>query len=156
MFSNRINQRLHEEHRATAALMERLAALLAGRGGAIPASGSGTICAALLREIAGGVESEVGRHFDFEEQSLFPFLGAGGETEIGTHLTSEHVVMRPLWERLVVLARAASSTGFDAAGWNEFRRVGLDLSEQMLAHIEKEEMALLPLLEDSMDAQTNA
>jgi len=155
MFSNRVNQRLHEEHRATVSLMERLEALIMSQRGGVPDGGS-AVASLVLREIASGVESEVRRHFDFEEQSLFSFLEAIGDDAIGAHLTEEHAVMRPLWERLAVLARAASSAGFDEMSWAEFRRVGLELAERMLAHIQKEEMALLPLLEESMDAQTEA
>jgi hypothetical protein len=46
--------------------------------------------------------------------------------------------------------------GFDNATWDEFRRCGQELCERMLAHVQKEEMALLPLLEESMDADTEA
>jgi len=46
--------------------------------------------------------------------------------------------------------------GFDHAGWDEFRRRGQELCERLLAHVQKEEMALLPLIEESMDADTEA
>jgi hemerythrin-like domain-containing protein len=152
MFSNRVVQKLHEEHRATIAIMERLGAFIAGhrRG---PPVGNADANALLLREIATGIESEVQRHFDFEEHSLFTYLESVGDAAIGAHLTTEHTAMRPLGQRLAALARTASSGDFDEAGWAEFRRVGAELSERMLTHIQKEEMALLPLLEESMDAQ---
>lgn len=155
MFSNRISQQLHEEHRATVAIMERLEAFIASHRQKVPDGGS-TATATLLRDTALGVEAEVKRHFDFEEQSLFTYLETIGDVAIGAHLTSEHTAMRPLGERLAVLARTASSAGFDEASWTEFRRVGLDLCERMLAHVQKEEMALLPLLEEAMDAETEA
>ena len=58
--------------------------------------------------------------------------------------------------RIAALARDAAVQGFDGAGWDEFRRSGQELCERMLAHVQKEEMALLPLLEESMDADTEA
>jgi hypothetical protein len=64
--------------------------------------------------------------------------------------------MRPLGLRLATLAREASAQGFDQAKWEEFRRVGLELCERMLAHVQKEEMALLPLLDEVMDADSEA
>jgi hemerythrin-like domain-containing protein len=154
MFVNRITQRLSEEHRATVALMERLEALITSQRSEAPEAAGGSAASHLLREIAGGVGSEVKRHFDFEEQSLFALLEASGEAEIGAHLTEEHAAMRPLWARLAALARGAATAGFDEADWSEFRRVGLELCERMLAHIQKEDMALLPLIEESMDAET--
>jgi iron-sulfur cluster repair protein YtfE (RIC family) len=64
--------------------------------------------------------------------------------------------MRPLGLRLAALARAASAAGFDEASWAEFRKTGQELCERLLGHVQKEEMALLPLLEDTMDAETEA
>ena len=154
MFANRITQRLHEEHRATVSLMKRLEALITSQRREAPEATGGSVASHLLREIAGSVESEVKRHFDFEEQSLFSLLEAIGEAAIAAHLTEEHAAMCPLWKQLAALARAAATAGFDEAHWSEFRRVGLELSERMLAHIQKEEMALLPLIEESMDAET--
>ncbi len=61
---------------------------------------------------------------------------------------------RPLGVRVATLAREAAASGFDDAGWDEFRRLGQELCERMLAHVQKEEMALLPLLEENMDSET--
>jgi len=83
-------------------------------------------------------------------------LSAAGDQAIGTHLTEEHAVIRPLGVRVAKLAREATITGFDRPRWEEFCRVGRELCEQLLAHVQKEEMALLPLIEDSMDAATEA
>ena len=60
--------------------------------------------------------------------------------------------MRPIGVELAKLAREAAVQGFDAARWDEFRRLGQQLCERMLAHVQKEEMALLPLLEEAMEA----
>ncbi len=155
-FSNRISQTLHEEHRATVALVERLETLLARKRHGDPPDVNDRGTAQLLADLSAGVEAEVLRHFAFEEEKVFSFLDAAGDAAIGEHLSSEHQAMRPLGVRLAALARAAASQGFDAAGWDEFRRLGLDLCERMLAHVQKEEMALLPLLEETMDAETEA
>lgn len=152
MFSNRISQTLHEEHRATIALMERLEKLISRRQG--PPSAADSETAQFLRALASGVEAEVKRHFDFEEQHLFTYLESIGDRAIGDHLTGEHAMMRPLGERLAALARAADGAGFDPAEWNAFRRVGAEFIERMLVHVQKEEMALLPLVEDAMDGET--
>jgi hemerythrin-like domain-containing protein len=155
-FSNRISQTLHEEHRATIALIEQLESLLVRQRRSGPPDVSDRGIARLLSELSAGVEAEVQRHFAFEEQKVFTYLEAVGDAEIGAHLTSEHQAMRPLGVRLAALARGAAAHGFDAPGWDEFRRLGQELCERMLAHVQKEEMALLPLLEETMDAETEA
>jgi hemerythrin-like domain-containing protein len=156
MFTNRISQTLHEEHCATVALMERLEQLLARhrRGGA-PDTGDPGL-ARLLLDLSTGVEAEVQRHFDFEEHRLFPILQEIGDQAIAAHLTDEHRAMRPIGVEVAKLARGAADSGFEQATWEEFRRLGQELCDRMLAHVQKEEMALLPILEDSMDAETEA
>jgi hemerythrin-like domain-containing protein len=154
-FTNRISETLHEEHRGTIALMERLERLIARQRRSPPNTGDPAV-AQLLSDLAAGVADEVQRHFDFEERQLFTFLDAVGDVAIGAHLTEEHSVMRPLGIRLGEMARAATARGFDENAWNEFRRLGGEVCERMLAHIQKEEMALLPLIEESMDSATEA
>lgn len=153
-FANRVSQALHEEHRATIALMERLEQLIARTRRSGPPDAMGAGIARLLSDLSTGVEAEVARHFDFEEQQLFPYLEAAGDAAIGAHLTEEHTVLRPLGARLATLAREAARGGFDQSSWSEFCRLGSELCERMLTHVQKEEMALLPLLEENMDADT--
>ncbi len=152
-YTNRISQVLHEEHRATIALMERLEQLVARRRDGPPDANDRGV-AQLLTDLSTGVESEVLRHFAFEEDHLFKYLVSIGDESIGAHLTDEHAAMRPLGIRIAKLARDAAAAGFNSGTWDEFRRSGQELCERMLAHVQKEEMALLPLLEENMDAET--
>ena len=154
-FTNRISQVLHEEHRATIALMERLEQLVTRYKAKAPDPQDRAV-QQLLSDLSTGVQAEVERHFDFEEGQLFPYLEAAGDQAIGAHLASEHEAMRPLGLQLAGLAREASGQGFDQAKWDEFRRVGLELCARMLAHVQKEEMALLPLLDEVMDPEAEA
>jgi len=152
-FSNRISQTLHDEHRATIALIERLEQLISRHRRSAPDVGDRGV-RQLLSDLATGVAAEVQRHFDFEEHQLFAYLNTIGDSAIGAHLTDEHSAMRPLGIRLSEMAREAVARRFNEATWNEFRRLGGELCERMLAHIQKEEMALLPLFEESMDSET--
>jgi hemerythrin-like domain-containing protein len=153
-FNNRISQRLHDEHRSTVALMERLEQLIMRyRRSGMPDAREAAVTK-LLADLAVGITAEVERHFSFEETHLFPQLKAAGDGAIGAHLTDEHCAIRPLGVRIAAVAREAAAGGFDAARWEEFRRFGQELIERMLTHVQKEEMALLPLLEDTMDAAT--
>lgn len=153
-FTNRISQTLHDEHGATVALMERVEQMLARgrRGGAPDRADSGV--ARLLTDLSTGVEAEINRHFAFEEDHIFTYLEAIGDAGIGEHLTSEHAAMRPIGARVAEIARAAATNGFAPAEWEEFARLAQDLSDRMLAHVQKEEMALLPVIEENMDPET--
>lgn len=155
-FTNRISQMLHDEHGVTVALMERLEQLLArGRRGGPPDIADSSV-ARLLSDLSTGVEAEVERHFSFEEDHLFKYLEAIGDTDIGTHLTSEHAAMRPLGVRVAALARAAAIKGFKPEEWEEFMCIAQELGDRMLSHVQKEEMALLPVIEEIMDSETEA
>jgi hemerythrin-like domain-containing protein len=154
MYRNRICQKLHDEHAATVSTMEQIENMIAKYRNEAPTLNDSDVL--LLRGIAANVELEVSPHFDFEEQHLFAFLEEMGDAAIGSHLASEHEAMRPLGSRLALLARAAAHDGFSADAWTEFRRVGAELAERMLVHVQKEEMALLPLLEEAMDTATEA
>jgi hemerythrin-like domain-containing protein len=151
MFANRISQTLHEEHRATIALMERLERLVGRRQ---PPTVQEPGVAELLCDLALAVDADTTRHFDFEEGHLFTYLESIGDSAIGEHLTEEHTAMRPVGARLAALARAAPSGGFDPAGWEEFRSLGSELVQRMVIHVQKEEMALLPLVNGAMDGET--
>lgn len=151
MFANRISQTLHDEHRATITLMERLEQTLGRRQ---PIDISDPKDARLLRDLVLAIDSDTIRHFDFEETHLFTLLESVGDQLIGDHLTEEHAVMRPLGEKLAALSRTAESAGFDKASWEEFRRVGAEFVQRMVVHVQKEEMALLPLVNATMDSET--
>jgi len=153
-FNNRISQTLHDEHQATVGLMERLEQLLARYRRSPPPSDPAV--AQFLDELARDLGADVERHFAFEESQLFTYLDAIGDAAIGAHLTDEHAAMRPLGIELAALARKARDQGFDAPGWDAFRLLGGELCERMLAHVQKEEMALLPAIEDAMDPDTEA
>ncbi|NEW98851.1 hemerythrin domain-containing protein [Rhodopseudomonas sp. BR0G17] len=153
MFANRISQTLHDEHRATIALMERLEAAISRRQ---PISIADSAGARLLADLAAAIEADTLRHFNFEETQLFTMFDSVGDQLIGDHLTEEHNFMRPLGEKLIALARAAQAGGFDAESWREFSRSGAELVQRMVVHVQKEEMALLPLLDQTMDEATEA
>lgn len=155
-FTNRVSQTLHDEHVSTVALVERLEQLIARNRGDDPPTAGEPGVARLLSDLTTWVESEINRHFDFEEEQLFSYLAASGDLAIGAALTNEHRVIRPLGARIAALAHAASDCSLTAAEWTEFRRLGMELCEAIQAHVQKEEMALLPVIEDEMDRETEA
>jgi hemerythrin-like domain-containing protein len=155
-FTNRVSQTLHDEHGATVALIERLEQLISrNRHGNPPNPGDPGV-ARLFTDLTTWVDGEINRHFTFEEDQLFTYLNALGDEDIGVHLTEEHRAIRPLGARIAALARAAGGQPIGNADWDEFRRIGQELCERTLAHVQKEEMALLPVIEDVMDPDTEA
>jgi DUF438 domain-containing protein len=137
-FNRHISRRLHEEHVATLALWGRLeAALAAGRHDA-----------ALLKSAAASLERELDRHFRFEEAELFPRLAEAGEGDIGELLREEHDTIRAAGMRFIVLVKGDGNE-------KEIRTIGLELAERLVNHVQKEEMALLPALDDFIDEETD-
>ena len=118
--SNRVCQKLHDEHAATIALMERLEQIIARHRNDVP-DAKDPLVAKLMTDLANELPGEVERHFAFEEEELFSYLAAAGNAGIGAHLTDEHGVIRPIGAALVKLIGEVRAQGFDAARWDEFR-----------------------------------
>ena len=154
-FENRVCQKLHEEHATVIVLLESLAQIITRHRETVP-DVKDPIVAKLLGDLAAELPGEVERHFAFEEAELFPYLKAAGNEGIGAHLTYEHTIIRPIGAALVKLIGEVRGNSFDAARWAEFRQLGQQLVNSLVPHAQKEDMALLPMLEDQMDAETEA
>ena len=147
---------LHDDHMAATALLERLASLFRRCGRGQPPDSRESMIGMLLADVISGLGSEIPRHFRFEEEILFPLLVDAGEASIVELLNQEHEVIEPLMQRIAVLAREARENEFTGESWSEFVRLGGELLERLLAHIEKEEIGLLPELEDVLEADADA
>lgn len=150
-FQNRVCQKLHDEHAAVIDLMERLARTVTRDSGGVP-DAKDPAPAKLMNDLAIELPGEVERHFAFEEAELFSYLDEAGIEGIGAHLTYEHGIIRPIATALVKLIGEVRTQGFDAARWAEFRRLGRDLHDCLVPHARKEDMAMLPMLDNLMDA----
>lgn len=152
-FSSQTSHILHEEHRASLDLLGRVEQALAraprGEGARAPD------LIKLVGALARSLEQDIDRHFGFEERELFPRMSEAGDGEIAMLLTEEHDAIRAVAKELLPLTRAAASGTLDAAGWDALKRGALEMVERQVAHIQKEEMALLPLLDDLLDDETD-
>jgi DUF438 domain-containing protein len=137
-FNRHISRRLHEEHLATLALWGRLEASLA----------AGKPDAALMRSAAASLAEEIDRHFTFEEAELFARLADAGEGDIAGLLAEEHAVIRAAAKSFISLV------GADPAD-PRLKPLGLELAERLVSHVQKEEMSMLPALEDLLDEQAD-
>ena len=137
-FERQVTRRLHEEHEATLALWGRVQRL------PVKPDADGL---ELLRRAAAALAGEIGRHFRFEEEALFPRLALAGEGDLGELLSEEHLVIREAAARL----DAALAAGRFAAA----RAVGLELAEVIFSHVHKEELSLLPAVDDVLEEQVD-
>lgn len=153
-FSRRTAQLLHEDHQATLIMIEQLEDLIARAKRNLPDIND-TATRKTLEHAATAVEQEVRDHFAFEEEELFTRLADMGDAEIGEHLREEHHAILPVGEQVASLARTALDSGFSDQSWPQFKAHAGELIERLLAHIQKEEMALLPMLEELLDPQTD-
>lgn len=153
-FSRRTAQLLHEDHVGTIALVEALEEVIRKAGRGMPDT-SDPATRATLTKTAQMIEREIRAHFSFEEDELFTRLEEAGDVGIGAHLREEHAAILPLGTRVAEMAGAALESGFTEDAWKTFRGQAGELIEMMFAHIQKEEMALLPALDDLLDAETD-
>lgn len=150
-----VSRALHEDHVATLALLDRLEALLGHHRKDQPPTLTNADNAHFLKELIRAIDTEIGPHFAFEEDSVFPLLAAAGDGEMGAFLVDEHQAILPLARRLAEIAKSARDAGFDAKAWAEFHQVGGDLVERLVSHILKEDMGLLPALDDLLDEEAD-
>ncbi len=150
MFSRRTAQLLHEDHQATVVVIEGLDGLLARARKRAPDVGDAKVLK-ILKAASGTIQEEISTHFAFEENELFTRLEEMGDVAIGEHLRAEHAALLPLGQKVAGLARDALASGFTTESWKQFRGLAGELIERMLMHIQKEEMAMLPALDELLD-----
>jgi hemerythrin-like domain-containing protein len=149
-FDRQVSRLLDDEHRAHLSLLGQVEQALS-RPPARPPAAADAALAALMRQLAQQLDHDVQRHFAFEEEALFPRLSDNGDGGMAALLADEHAVIREVAAELQPLARAAAAGMLDAAGWRALAQAALELVERQVSHIQKETMALLPLLDDLLD-----
>ncbi len=142
-FQCQVSRALDDEHRANLDLLGRLEQAFARPGAANLADPA--------RMLVRHVEAEIGRHFDFEEHELFPRMAEAGDGDMAALLIEEHQAIREVCAELLPLARAAAAGTLTGSGAAALQRGVMELVEREVAHIQKETMALLPLLDDLLD-----
>jgi hemerythrin-like domain-containing protein len=150
-FQRQTARRLHEEHEAAFDLCARIEQVLTGRGRVFPPPAGDASWSALARDLGVRLPQDVAGHFEFEERSLFPLLAGAGEGDIAELLADEHRVIRACADEVLGLLARAAAGGLDGAAWQTLKVTALELAERLVAHAQKEEMALLPALDDLLD-----
>jgi hemerythrin-like domain-containing protein len=109
----------------------------------------------LMAQLVRLLENEVDRHFGFEEEQLFPRLHESGDGGLALLLQEEHESIRAVGRDLLPLAREAAAGTIAEAGWTRLRPLAAELAERLTAHIDKETQALLPLVDDLLEEETD-
>jgi len=154
-FQRQTNRRLYDEHVATLHLLARVERVFTGRAGAYPPAPGDAAWPAFARALLTAIEVEVGRHFEFEERDLFPRLEQMGDGDLAALLNEEHDTIRAVAEPLAALLRQALAEGLQAPQWQAMKTLALEFSERLGSHAQKEDGALLPLLENLLDEDTD-
>ena len=148
-YQRQVSRTLDDEHRSNLELLGRVEQAFSR------APRFGNAGDAELAQLAGAfgrhIEQDIGRHFDFEERELFPRMSDAGDGDMAALLVEEHESIRAVAREVLPLAQAAAAGTLDDAGWTALKRGALEMVERQVAHIQKETMALLPLLEDLLD-----
>ena len=153
-FARRTTQVLHEDHTATLDLIGNLERLIA-RSGRRPPDIGDAATRQILQHTAAAIDGEVSDHFTFEEDEIFTRLADSGEVDIGVQLSKEHRELLPAGLQVSALAKQALEDGFDEQSWSRFKAEAGGFIEPLLAHVHKEEMALLPMVDDVLDPETD-
>ena len=147
---------MHDDHMAALALLGRIEQFLAQHASDAPPDNANSETRMLLGDVKAAVNTEITSHFAFEEEALFPITAEAGAVDMNRILKQEHEVLLPLGLRLAEMAGAAGQEGFAAESWAEFRRMSGEFIDGLRGHIDKEEMGLVPLLEDILDEDQDA
>ena len=146
-FRCQTNRRLYEEHAATAQLLARVERVFTGRAAAYPPQGGDSGWPAFARALLSAIEVELARHFEFEERDLFPRLEQAGDGDLAALLNEEHVTIRAVAQQLAGLLRASLAGALPPQQWQSMKTLALEFSERLGSHAQKEDGALLPVLE---------
>jgi hemerythrin-like domain-containing protein len=150
---SQVSNALDTEHRSSLELLGRVehAFARARRSAAARDAEFVRLATAFMRWI----ELDVGRHFEFEERELFSRLTNAGEGDIAELLREEHDAIRAVAAEVLPLVQAAAAGTLDAGGFELLERTTLEMIERQVAHIQKETMALLPMIDDLLEADVD-
>ena len=154
-FLRQTSKRLYEEHAAPLQLLARVERVYTGRAGAYPPVADDHEWRAFARALLAAIEVEVAPHFEFEERELFPRLEEAGDGDLAALLNEEHVTIRAVAQSLAELLRQSLADGLQPQQWQTMKTLALEFSERLGSHAHKEDGALLPVLENLLDEDTD-
>ncbi len=153
-FHTQICRRLHEEHAAVFELCRRIDTAFARQ--ADPPAADDATWIALLSKVGQAMEQEVWRHFEFEENALWPLLRDAGDGDLAVLLDEEHEVIRDVAEALTSGIAKGLAGKLDRAAWQRLKTAALEFSERLVSHAQKEDLSLLPALDNLLTPEQDS
>jgi len=150
--NTRTARQLHDEHVAVIALMDKLEEFV----GKDQPDTTDSQVSNFLGDLKVVIEGEVTNHFKFEEEDLFPILNAEGDGDMSDLLSEDHEVILPLGLELAAAINVVRAEGFTTESWQSFKRYGAEFSDRLRDHASKEEIGLVPMLDDLLEADVDA
>ncbi len=147
---SRLGQVLHEEHFHIVMLFCDLENRVTGPAAQQPLDPSSAEDRQQLEQLMLALDGVI-RHNAFEEKELFPLLCRGGAAEMVEMLEDEHLVMVPLVQRLRASAADILDAGMDARKWRRFCEAAREFTQQILLHLQKEELGIVRVLDTLLD-----
>lgn len=153
-FLTELGQVLHEEHFRILSLICGLEYRVGGAEGRRPIDPRDADEKEHLQELIVALDQIID-HNRFEEAVLFPLLCASGGGELASLLTQEHDSIGPSARRVRKIAAGILAHGIDPARWADFQDASGELVAEMMAHLQKEEMAVVQQLRAFLDEDTD-
>lgn len=145
---------LHEEHFWTLVVINGLEQRLTGETGQLPLNPDDPEDHEQLVELVSVLEAML-LHHDFEEAVLFPAIAEQGAADMADVFNRDHAIIEPLCVDLRDRALRCLRHGVTAAEWEEFHNAGIYLANQVMIHLQTEEMALIRHLGSLLGEQTD-
>ena len=145
---------LHEEHFRILSFICGLENRVIGTDGRHPIDPGNEDDREHLQELVVALDQLID-HNAFEEAVLFPLICARGGRELALLLTREHLVIGPLARLLRGVAATILERGMDDERWAAFRSAASDLVDEMMAHLQKEELTVVQRLRSFLDVDTD-
>jgi hemerythrin-like domain-containing protein len=153
-FLTELGQVLHEEHFRILSLICGLEYRVGGAEGRRPIDPRDVDEKEHLQELIVALDQIID-HNTFEEAVLFPLLCGRGGGELTALLTQEHDSIGPMARRVREIAAAILAQGIDDDRWADFQQAANELAAEMMAHLQKEEMAVVQQLRAFLDADVD-
>jgi iron-sulfur cluster repair protein YtfE (RIC family) len=153
-FLTELGQVLHEEHFRILSLICGLEYRVGGAEGRRPIDPCDVDEKEHLQELIVSLDQIVD-HNRFEEAVLFPLLCSSGGSELTSLLTQEHDSIGPCARCVRNIAAEILAHGINAKRWGRFQDAANELAAEMMAHLQKEEMAVVQQLRAFLDAETD-
>jgi hemerythrin-like domain-containing protein len=149
-----LGQVLHEEHFRILVSICGLQNRVSDPGRADPLDPSRAEDKQQLQDLRCALDDVLGHHA-FEESVIFPLIRNGGEGELAGMLAREHRAIEPMAARLRANTADILENGIDEENWQTFREAARELIDELMRHLQKEELNIVQRMDFFLDRETD-